>query len=159
MDAVTEFLAKFLAPFLRPVSRWLLSPERVRPTWHFETAFVALVLVSVASVTSPSIQSLSDPEYLKSFLVIWLSVGAVLGSFLHAKVGYRMAEALAAQQAPTSSCYEWSGKYWLSKEILWFLVFLISGAYPAIAGTIIFILYPAWRKIHVTERARVREAQ
>lgn len=157
MDALTTFLARIFTPIFRPLSHWLLSEKRHHPTWHFETAFVFLILLTVALLTSPSLDALSDTAQLTQFLVVWLSVFAVLGSFLHAKVGYRMAEALEAQEAPPSSCYEWSGKYWLSKEILWFLVFLLSGAYPAIAGTIIFILYPAWRKVHVEERKKIRK--
>jgi hypothetical protein len=67
-----------------------------------------------------------------------------------------MSEAMQASKAPTVSCYEWSGRYWLGKEILWFFVFLLSGAYPAIAGNIIFIIYPAWRQIHIEERKKIR---
>lgn len=159
MEAITDFLAALLSPALRPISRWLLSEDRIHPTWHFETAFVALVLVAVAAATSPDFRTLADAAALNRFLIVWISAAAVLGSFLHAKVGYRMAEALTAQEAPPESCYEWSGKYWISKEVLWFIVFLLSGAYPAIAGNVLFILYPAWRKIHVEERVRVRAAR
>lgn len=81
---------------------------------------------------------------------------AVFGSFLHAKVGYRMSEAMKASDAPSVSCHKWLGKYWLSKEIFWFFVFLLSGAYPAIVGNVIFIIYPAWRKIHLEERVKLR---
>jgi len=82
----------------------------------------------------------------------------VIGSFLHAKVGYRMSEAMVAAKASDESCHEWLGSYWLWKEVLWFAVFLISGAYPALAGNVIFLLYPAWRKVHVEERAKLRSA-
>ncbi len=157
MDTVTTFLAGVLRPVLAPISRWLLKDERKRPTWHFEAIFVALVLFVVAVFTSPDIRLVaSDGALLTQFLIVWLSACAVLGSFLHAKVGYRMAEALQESNASNTSCYEWSGKYWLTKELLWLIVFFLSGAYPAIAGAVLFILYPAWRKIHTEERHKLR---
>jgi hypothetical protein len=157
MEQLTHFLAKILSPILVPASHWLLSEKRKHPTWHFETAVVALVLFATALCTSPNPSTIFEHrEMLKEFLIIWLSAFAVLGTFLHAKVGYRMAEALQAQDAPDTSCYDYSARYWLWKEILWLAVFILSGAYPAITGVIIFILYPAWREIHTRERVIVR---
>jgi succinate dehydrogenase hydrophobic anchor subunit len=139
------------------MSRWLLAPERKRPTWHYEGLVAGSILFIVAALTSPypETQQMWHAEW-KQFLVTWLSMFAVFGSFLHAKVGYRMSEAMKASDAPSVSCHEWLGKYWLSKEILWFFVFLLSGAYPAIVGNVIFIIYPAWRKIHLEERMKLR---
>jgi len=154
---LTSSLAHFFGPIFRPLSRWLLSEKRKHPTWYYETAFAAIILLSVAALTSPYPTAGLGWAYIwKPFLINWLSAFAVLGSFLHAKVGYRMSEAMQASKAPTVSCYEWSGRYWLGKEILWFFVFLLSGAYPAIAGNIIFIIYPAWRQIHIEERKKIR---
>jgi hypothetical protein len=155
--SLTMWLARVLGPVLRPVSRWLLAPERERPTWHYETGFALVILLGTALLTTPEPwMHMGDRFVLKAFFVNWLSAFAVLGSFLHAKVGYRMSEAMAEMNAPSVSCWEWSGRYWLGKEILWFSVFLLSGAYPAIAGNVIFILYPAWRRIHVEERRKLR---
>jgi hypothetical protein len=157
VDSLTSFFTSILRPLLAPASRYLLAPERTLRTWHYEAAVVATVLVIVAIFTSPDLQSIAVyNDAFVQLLVIWLSALAVLGSFIHAKVGYRMAEALEAQEALPISCYEWSGRYWLFKEILWLVVFFLSGAYPAIAGAVLFILYPAWRKIHVEERKKVR---
>ncbi len=152
MESLTAALSFVLRPVLAPVSHWLLNKKRTRPTWHYEAAVVAIVLFAVAFVTSPD---MGEAPYTK-FLIVWLSALAVFGSFLHPKVGYRMAEALKAAGASDTSCYEWSGKYWLVKEVTWLAVFLLSGAYPAVAGALLFILYPAWRKIHTEERKRVR---
>ncbi len=158
-SALTAYIVRLFGPIFRPISHWLLSSHRVRPTWHYETAFVACVLVVVAVCTSPNpFVSLSVEEW-RHFAIVWLSVGAVLGSFLHAKVGYRMSEAMIASKASNDSCHEWLGSYWLTKEILWTAVFLIGGAYPAIAGSIIFLLYPAWRQVHVAERTKIRGTQ
>ena len=158
-EATTTFIANLFRPIFVPISHWLLSPKRPRPTWHYETAFVALILVTVAVCTTPNPFLLgSNTDILRQFLIIWLSAAAVIGSFLHAKVGYLMSEAMVAAKASDESCHEWLGSYWLWKEVLWFAVFLISGAYPALAGNVIFLLYPAWRKVHVEERAKLRSA-
>lgn len=155
--SLTTTLVRLLGPALRPVSRWLLAPDRERPTWHYETMVAAAVIFVVAILTTPEPwMHVGDRFILSAFMVNWLSAFAVLGSFLHMKIGYRMSEAMAEMQAPSVSCWEWSGRYWLGKEILWFFVFLFSGAYPAIAGNVLFIVYPAWRSIHVEERRKVR---
>ena len=156
-ESLTNFLVRLLGPILRPISRWLLSPERKRPTWHYEGFAVFILLMIVAALTSPRPwETPGDVAALKAFVITWISAAAVMGSFLHAKVGYRMSEAMAANDAPPVSCYEWSGRYWLGKEILWLIVFLLSGAYPAIVGNVVFILYPSWRQIHVQERKKLR---
>lgn len=150
-DRLTTLIAKVCRPVFVPAAHWLISDKRTRPTWHYEAAFAALILLIVALLTTPHPQS-----DLRGFIITWVSAMAVLGSFLHAKVGYRMSEVMEAKNMPEVSCYKYSGSYWIAKEILWFIVFLASGAYPAIVGNVIFILYPAWRKIYVEERARLR---
>lgn len=152
-ERITEGLAKVLRPIFLPACRWLISAKRQRPTWHYEAMLVGFILLMVAVLTTPSPQL--DP---RGFVITWVSALAVMGSFLHAKVGYRMSEAMEAQNMPEVSCYKYAGSYWVAKEILWFVVFIASGAYPAIVGNIIFILYPAWRKVYVVERQRLRQA-
>lgn len=153
MESLTIGLALLLKPVLSPVSRRLLSAAR--PTWQFEAAFVALVLATVAFLTTewPRSGSFND---LRPALINWISAAAVLGSFLQANVGFRMAEAQEASDSPSVHCHAWSGRYWIIKELLWFLVFLLSGAYAAIAGNALFILWPAWRRIHTLTRGVVR---
>lgn len=150
-ESLTNNLAKLLGPVFRPMSRWLASEKRTRPTWHYEALVAGVVLLAVAALTTPS-----PYVNLRQFFIGWISAFAVMGSFLHAKVGYRMSEAMEAADMPDVSCYKYSGRYWVGKEILWFFVFLLSGAYPAIVGNVIFILYPAWRKVHVEERKKLR---
>lgn len=153
METLTIGLALVLRPALAPVSRWLIT--RARPTWQYESAFVALVLGTVAVLTTSWPDSLAW-DAVRPVLVNWLSALAVLGSFLQASVGFRMAEAQEASAAPSVHCHAWSNRYWLVKELLWFLVFLLSGAYAAIAGNVVFLLYPAWRHIHGLTRAEAR---
>lgn len=151
-DSVIDFVAKVLRPILVIPARRLARPKKGQ-TWHYEAAFVGLLLLIVALLTSPSIEvARSGFEGLKSFLIIWLSAGAVFGSFLHAQVGTYMAEDMGDMGEPVTECYYKLGEYWVFKEILWFLVFLISGAYPAIVGNVVFLVFPAWRKIYKEER-------
>jgi Na+/H+ antiporter NhaA len=65
-----------------------------------------------------------------------------------------MAEDMSHSEKPLTECYEKLGEYWVYKEVLWFAVFILSGAYPAIAGNIIFIFFPVWRKIYKAERVK-----
>jgi hypothetical protein len=153
-DSVIDFLARMLNPLIRPVARWMSGPKR-GSTWHYEAAFVAVALLSVAALTTPPITSaFAGGASLKAFLIIWISAGAVFGSFLHAQVGTYMAEDMSHTEKPLTECYHKLGEYWVYKEVLWFAVFMLSGAYPAIAGNVIFILFPVWRKIYKAERVR-----
>lgn len=151
MESLTIGLALVLNPVLSPVSRWLRRARR--ETWQYEAAFVALLLSATALLTSewPGHAALDE---VRPLLVNWLAAAAVLGSFLQAQVGFRMAEAQQAAERPSVHCHAWSNRYWLGKELLWFLVFLLSGAYSAIAGNAVFILYPAWRRIHAATAPR-----
>src|SRR3989344_1622450 len=154
-DSITDFIARLLRPLLLLLDRVLAGPKK-GATWHYEAAIVGLALILVALFTSPAWNLvLIDQEMLKKFAIIWLSAGAVFGSFLHAQVGTYMAEDMSITEKPLTECYHKLGEYWVYKEILWFLVFLISGAYPAIAGNIIFLLFPVWRKIYKEERGKL----
>lgn len=155
-ERFTSALVGLLGPLLRRVSRWLLAPGHARPTWHYESAVALTVLFVTAALTAPRPWLAPSPEAWRMFAVNWVSAAAVFLSFLHGKVGYRMSEAMSASGASSVHCYEWSGRYWLGKELLWLVVFILSGAYPAIAGSVIFMIYPAWREIHLQERLKLR---
>ncbi|MDB5265228.1 MAG: hypothetical protein JWN64_799 [Parcubacteria group bacterium] len=151
-DSLVNFIAKILKPLFRPFAKQLARPKK-GSTWHYEAVTVAIILIITAVLTSPSLSSVRESaQALKEFCIIWLSAAAVFGSFLHAQVGTYMAEDMSISETPLTPCYTKLGEYWVYKEILWFLVFFISGAYPAIAGNIIFLLFPAWRKIYKEER-------
>lgn len=157
MERLTSLLANFLTPVLRPASRWLASSERKYETWVYEAVVVGILLVFVAAVTTDwgGLSGLSW-ETAKPTLANWLAVGGVLGSFLQAQVGFRMAEAQSAQENPSVHCHAWATKYWLVKELTWASVFLLTGAYSALVGNVVFIVYPAWRRIHVEMRKSFR---
>jgi hypothetical protein len=153
-DSLIDFMARFLRPIFIGPARLLAGPKK-GATWHYEAALVAMLLIATAVLTSPSIQSaLVGGAVMRSFLVIWLSAAAVFGSFLHAQVGTYMAEDMHSTEKPLTECYYKLGEYWIYKEVLWFAVFFLSGAYPAIVGNAVFLIYPAWRKIYKDERKR-----
>lgn len=140
-------------------------------TWVVEAIFVAIVLAAVALLTG------GKP-------VEWLGAAAVLATFLHCQVGFRLSEAedrraqlkreaqalsqryehaadpppLAAVQAADArylvhvECHRWLQRYHVGKEILWCTYFSWLGAWSALVGVGVFMLYPAWRHIHVSRR-------
>lgn len=50
------------------------------------------------------------------------------------------------QNAITVECYRWSNRYFLTKEALWIIFFLLIGSYAAVTGSVLFFMYPFWRK-------------
>ncbi len=106
-------------------------------TWHAEHAVVIAVLITVAVISG------NRP-------VEWIGVFAVYFTFGHAAVSDRLQEREALRVKMTGKadvhCYRWSTRYFLLKEACWFLYFLFVHAYSALAGVVIFLLYPYWRK-------------
>jgi len=107
-------------------------------TWHFEMIVVAGVLIAVVVWTGN--------QWLE-----WIGAAAVLCTFGHASVGFRMSEQVEHYERQTGqtvvTCYEWSTRYFVMKEALWFAYFALLGAYSALVGVFIFLLYPAWRRV------------
>jgi len=131
----------------------MAGPKKGR-TWEYEVLFVASILVLVGILTSPNISAvITDSRAALQFFIIWISAAAVLCSFLHAQIGAFMAEDMSHAEEPITPCFHKLETYWMWKEVLWLSVFFISGAYPAIAGNIIFILYPSWRREYKKARA------
>jgi hypothetical protein len=125
-------------------------------TYHVELVVVAAVLAAVTG--------LSDGEWFQ-----YVGAGAVLLSFAHVQVADRLAEAesqriefatrsvrvsssgdVAArydhnQRAFSVHCHRWAARYLVGKEVLWLAYFIFLGAWSAIAGVVMFLLYPLWR--------------
>lgn len=118
-------------------------------TWHIEMAVVATVLVAVAL--------LSGGGWLEL-----LGAGAVLLSFGHAQVADRLAEYAGAKPEPGDErdwsirspvhCYRWATRYLVCKEALWLAYFIAHRSWSALAGVVMFLLYPAWRRWWVKRR-------
>ena len=114
-------------------------------TWHFETAFVAIILMVTTLIAGAPAHE-------------WIGMGAVLAGFGHASIANRLAEQQATKEVPDVHCYKKLKYYWIGKEILWFSYFLILGAWTALVGAAVFMAYPFWRKywrrIHPIEGSR-----
>lgn len=115
----------------------LLSKIR---TWQWEAAFVAAILALVVLVTGNSLKE-------------WIGAAAVLLTFMHAQVSDRMAEDQAAKPVPSVDCFGWSTRYFVMKEFLWLSYFLMSQTWSALAGVVLFLIYPAWRKFYRSRKA------
>ncbi|MFN8306238.1 MAG: hypothetical protein U0T79_05655 [Ferruginibacter sp.] len=104
-------------------------------TWMIESLVVAVLLAATV--------------LLKPFQWQELICGmAVLVTFMHAQVADRMQEKQAQQAKPDVHCYKWTARYFLLKESLWILFFVSIRSYAALAGSIVFFLYPFWRKLY-----------
>lgn len=149
MERLTNILVHWFRPIMAPVSRWLLSDQRRWQTWRYEFLFVAALLLPVALLTT-------DWSSWRGIVGAWATAFGVFFSFGHAKVSARMMEAQAVVDRVTVPCYRMSETYWLTKEIAWFMAFIVTGLYPALVGNILFLLYPVWRKVHLDTRFQLR---
>lgn len=113
--------------------------------WVLESAFVLIVLLTTAIVSGKG-------------WVEYLSVAAVFFTFKHASVSERLREANEANakkaMAETTSCAHKLNQFFILKEILWVAFFALSGAWSALAGCGIFLLYAWWRKAYRTHHPR-----
>lgn len=112
--------------------------SRSPPTWAIELVAVACVLAVVWAASG---------EWLEL-----LGSAAVLCAFAHAQVADRMTEREAARVRPDVRCWRWSRRYFVAKEALWFVYFAAHGSWSALAGVVLFLLYPLWRAAY--RRAR-----
>ena len=105
-------------------------------TWHLEMLVVALVLSTVAFF--------SDKGWVE-----WVGALAVLLTFAHVQVADRLAEQAALEEQAkgevTVDCHRWARRYLVGKEICWLVYFIVLGAYSALVGVGVFLLYPIWR--------------
>lgn len=106
-------------------------------TYQLELTFALLFLGGVALLS-------------RRGWIEWVGVAAVYFTFAHATVGDRLAEVQAKEQKEknkaTVECYYKLEKYFYAKEICWCIYFFILGAWSALAGVFLFLMYPLWRK-------------
>lgn len=107
-------------------------------TWMAESAFVAIALSIVAYATGL--------HYDGQRLVDWIGAAAVLYTFKHASVSDRLAEKQATRPIPDVSCYRKLQQFYITKEVLWVVYFIMLGSYTPLVGCGIFLLFPLWRK-------------
>lgn len=102
-------------------------------TWHVELAVVVAVLSAVALASG-------------SARIQWVGVIAVALSFAHGQVAERLAEREAARERPDVDCHRWALRYFVAKETCWCFYFVALGAWTALAGVALFLVYPVWRR-------------
>ncbi len=110
----------------------------LKRTWYTEAIFVLVVLVTTALIS-------------KKGAVEWIGVCAVFFTFQHASIAERLGEAekkrLKDGENIYVDCYHKLPKYFYAKEACWLLYFVLVGAWSAVVGVFIFLLYPVWRKV------------
>lgn len=102
-------------------------------TWHAEGLVVAAIMASTAFLTGNRWQE-------------WLGALAVQLTFHHAAISDRMAERQARMTTPDVSCYQWSTRLFVGKELVWLAYFTASRTYSALVGVVVFLAYPVWRR-------------
>jgi phosphatidylglycerophosphate synthase len=121
-------------------------------TYHFEEGLVLVVLVLVGLFAGKS-------------PIEWIGVLAVFFTFKHTVIAERLQEAEAERaekeglESVTVECYPKLGRDFLIKECLWFVYFILLGAWSALAGVVIFLLYPVWRKYYRKHKPLSKRAE
>lgn len=115
---------------MTPVKLWFSQHFE---TWMGETLVVAIILGLVAYFTGNSV-------------VQWIQALAVLFTFGYVSVTDRLLEDVSQQSNTTVKCYKMAMRYFVAKEFLWTVAFILIKAYPALIGNAIFLLHPLWRR-------------
>ena len=103
-------------------------------TWQWELAVIVTVLTGVWFFTGGG-----AIEAVGSL--------AVIITFCHTQVSFRLEEKQKIPNNPhTIECYRFQSRYFLAKEICWLVYFSLLGAWSALVGVFLFLLYPFWRK-------------
>lgn len=102
-------------------------------TWQVEMAVVMCVLAVIA--------------WLGGRVEDWVGSAAVCLSFGHMQVADRIAERSRGTSSAVE-CEAWLDRYLLTKEVTWMGYFLLAHAWPALAASAMFALYPVWRRAY-----------
>lgn len=113
-------------------------------TWHIEAFVIGSALALVVMFSSRA-------------FVEWIGAFAVLASFMHAQIADRLAEREAARPTPDVECHRHAVRYFVAKESLWCVYFVVHRSWSALVGVGLFLAYPLWRKwyrSHAQRQAR-----
>lgn len=105
------------------------------PTWVWERLVAGVVLFGVAGLTNWSLTGV-------------VTAFAVLLTFAHVQIADRLQEAQATAARPSVECHRKLAPTLIAKESAWVLVWALSGLWPAMAGSALFLLYPLWRRAY-----------
>ncbi len=117
------------------------------PTYKWENLVVGTYLLGVALAASWSLAG-------AAWWAQWVGVLAVFYTFQHVSVASRLEEAQDRSDVKIVECYRKLTPYLVVKELLWIVVFVLTGAWTALAGIPIFLLYPVWRRARIRRRQR-----
>lgn len=109
-------------------------------------------MIVVGNVLFPIAILTAKPE---NYYAEFIGALAVLLTFAHVQVADRLAEKAEADEKlgeETVECHQWTKRYLLSKEICWLAYFVLLGAWSALAGVGLFLLYPFWRSYYRKRR-------
>jgi hypothetical protein len=119
------------------INEWLKKTFKTR-TYKIELIVAFGVLAVTALVSGKG-------------LVEWIGVAAVFFSFAHMSVADRLREREEARkdkgEVVLVECFYKLDRYFMLKEICWFAYFLLLGAWSALAGVFLFLVYPLWRRV------------
>lgn len=104
-------------------------------TWHFEATVVIIILILTVYLSGNS-------------TIEYLGAGAVFFTFMMVEIQDRTAEKEKQKTNPDNECFHLFPYYLYLKEFLWISYFLLKGAHSALVGSVIFLLYPLWRKVY-----------
>lgn len=104
-------------------------------TWHIEILIVGIILCTITA-------------FIGNNVVNWITTLAVLLTFNHAQIGDRLQEKQGVMDKPTVECYWKLNRLFAAKEVTWIVAFVLMKNYAAIFGSILFALYPLWRKYY-----------
>lgn len=104
-------------------------------TWHFEYAFVIIILSSITYLFANNINN-------------WIATLAVCITFGYSQISDRLIERQQALTRPDVECYWKLNYYFWAKEIIWVILFIKLESYAALGGCLLFGLYPFWRKFY-----------
>lgn len=116
-------------------------------TWHKELIFVFLILSFVWAISGfGSIEA--------------LGAAAVIFTFCHTQVAFRLEEKQKIPDNPHKlSCYHWQSRYFLIKELCWLGYFIVLGAWSALVGVFLFLVYPLWRRRCLKQKGEKRDLE
>lgn len=104
-------------------------------TWHYEVLIVSILLSLVTF-------------FFANNWVNWVTTLAIVLTFQHAQIGDRLQERQEKLEIKTVECYHKLNKLFSAKELVWILAFLLMKNYSAIVGSVLFFVYPMWRKYY-----------
>lgn len=128
-----KFIAKKLVAMVELIEK-ISSKIHV---FHIEDAFVIITLIITLII--------ARGNYIE-----WIGSVAVFIGFKHAVIAFRLEEVVERQKTHGDTAFNSHGKqtqYFYAKEILWFVYFILLGAWSGLIGVVLFLSYPIWHKI------------